>query len=461
MANRIQYRRDTAANWSTVNPILGLGEPGYETDTGKRKIGDGATAWASLGYQLDKSATDAAYAPQNLPALLSGGRSWGFMGDSITNGSTAAAGRRYIDYLPVLVGTVSMATVAPLTIIPGAFVSYNGGVPGERSDQILARMDAMLANGVSGITLLAGTNDASQAVSTATFMANMDAIAKKCRKAGVPLVVGTVPPRSASTTASIRTSIAGYNLALRQWAPKNGVYLADAYSALVDISSGAMLAAYDSGDGTHPNTAGHYLLATAFATAVKRAIIPQTPIVTAKSVISLVSNPLFQSGSSGWFEQPGGTGTAPTYSNVADTTGRLPAGAQWREMFFDATAAGGTRTLATGLSAGWSVGDILLVAASIDVIDVSGYASAAKADPATGNFKLQVTNQSGVALAAQGNPPPLPVAPGDVAMLLQVPSGTTALNLWMVCTLPTGTSAKFRISAVDVRDLTTLGVTGY
>jgi len=47
---RIQVRRDTAANWTSEDPILTAGEFGYETDTGKFKIGDGSTAWSSLTY---------------------------------------------------------------------------------------------------------------------------------------------------------------------------------------------------------------------------------------------------------------------------------------------------------------------------------------------------------------------------------------------------------------------------
>lgn len=46
----IQTRRDTAANWTSVNPVLAAGEPGLETDTGKVKYGDGTTAWVSLSY---------------------------------------------------------------------------------------------------------------------------------------------------------------------------------------------------------------------------------------------------------------------------------------------------------------------------------------------------------------------------------------------------------------------------
>jgi len=45
-----QLRRDTAANWTSVNPTLAAGVMGLETDTGLFKIGDGSTAWTSLVY---------------------------------------------------------------------------------------------------------------------------------------------------------------------------------------------------------------------------------------------------------------------------------------------------------------------------------------------------------------------------------------------------------------------------
>ena len=48
---KIQLRRDTAANWSTNNPTPASGEPCFETDTGKLKIGDGTTAYNDLAYQ--------------------------------------------------------------------------------------------------------------------------------------------------------------------------------------------------------------------------------------------------------------------------------------------------------------------------------------------------------------------------------------------------------------------------
>jgi hypothetical protein len=47
---QLQVRRGTASQWTSSNPTLASGEFGFETDTGKFKIGNGSTAWASLSY---------------------------------------------------------------------------------------------------------------------------------------------------------------------------------------------------------------------------------------------------------------------------------------------------------------------------------------------------------------------------------------------------------------------------
>jgi hypothetical protein len=56
----IKLRRDTAANWTTANPILAAGEAGLETDTDLIKYGDGVTAWASLRYPATSRVSQAA-----------------------------------------------------------------------------------------------------------------------------------------------------------------------------------------------------------------------------------------------------------------------------------------------------------------------------------------------------------------------------------------------------------------
>lgn len=50
MAIPIQFRRDNAATWTSVNPTLAQAEMGVELDTGKFKVGTGLAAWNSLAY---------------------------------------------------------------------------------------------------------------------------------------------------------------------------------------------------------------------------------------------------------------------------------------------------------------------------------------------------------------------------------------------------------------------------
>lgn len=49
-------RDDTAANFTADNPVLAAGEIGWESNTRKMKVGDGVTAWTSLGYAAGEAA---------------------------------------------------------------------------------------------------------------------------------------------------------------------------------------------------------------------------------------------------------------------------------------------------------------------------------------------------------------------------------------------------------------------
>ena len=66
MADRIQLRRDTASDWTSINPTLTSGELGLETDTGKLKLGTGALAWNSASYC---TLATAGYAPLASPTF--------------------------------------------------------------------------------------------------------------------------------------------------------------------------------------------------------------------------------------------------------------------------------------------------------------------------------------------------------------------------------------------------------
>lgn len=60
--SKVLLRGGTAAEWTAANPILAARECGVETDTHRLKVGDGATAWATLPYSsaiADSSVTSA------------------------------------------------------------------------------------------------------------------------------------------------------------------------------------------------------------------------------------------------------------------------------------------------------------------------------------------------------------------------------------------------------------------
>ena len=93
MATRMQQRRGTAAQWTAANPILAAGEIGFETDTNKFKMGNGATAWTALDYFANNAALTALLvdgAPGALNTLNELAAAIGDDPDFVTTLSTAA-----------------------------------------------------------------------------------------------------------------------------------------------------------------------------------------------------------------------------------------------------------------------------------------------------------------------------------------------------------------------------------
>ena len=130
MATKIQLRRDTAANWTSVNPTLSAGELGYETDTDKVKIGDGLTAWTSLTYLIDGTA-----GAETDPIV--GAVSGIVKADGAGNISAASAGTDYqapltsgVDYQAPLVSGTSIKTINGSSILGSGdlTVAGSGGI---------------------------------------------------------------------------------------------------------------------------------------------------------------------------------------------------------------------------------------------------------------------------------------------------------------------------------------------
>jgi len=92
MAVQIQYRRGTAAQWTSVNPILAQGEPGYEYDTGKFKVGNGVQAWNLLPYSSGIQGIQGLTGPQGIQGIQGPVGPIGPTGLTGATGATGATG---------------------------------------------------------------------------------------------------------------------------------------------------------------------------------------------------------------------------------------------------------------------------------------------------------------------------------------------------------------------------------
>lgn len=413
---------------------------------------------------FDLGARALATRPRPSTAALLPGRRIGFLGTSITNGSSAADSWKSYPYQ--LIEMLGTASVAPIGA--GSLVS---GHPGATSTTIKSHLRTLLT-GVDIVVLEQGVNDAGQGVSLAVYAANMLEQFKACRAAGVQLVVLTIPPRgtNASPTAAQNLAIDMFNAWLRMAVPQFGT-LIDIAAAMQNaaVSYNNLHSGFDSGDGTHPNSLGHWTMAYTIAAAL-RPLVRRPRVIGGFSAFNLVGNPYFFGNSStGWFEQPGGSGAAPTYSFQADTSGQLGKGV-WREMDFAPGAGSGGRTLATAIASGFAPGDVLAFTCKLQIMDVAGnWRAIGPGAAGTGFVSASIVNAgSGAAIA--GAPSPLtslgyPSAAnqydiGPTWQTFTAPESITSYGLWFRNSLPTGANIKMRVGEVGLINLTAAGMAG-
>lgn len=367
-----------------------------------------------------------------------------FLGDSITNRSNAGADRGWVDQLPRILGTAVLSDR-----------SVEEGVPGERSDQMLARYaTSVRANGAEVLFVLAGTNDAGQERTLAQFAAAIEGIVAEARRDGIPIIIGTTPPLGASRSSADRLRVAQYVAWLTSWAPRNGVVVADVHKALVTNGGDTMITGYDA-DGIHPNTLGHQRIAVAFANAFTAAFgSPAQHLVQSVTPFNLITNALFFTDFSTWFNPGGGTGNSPTNTVEADTTGKLIAG-QWGKMALSGIGQASYARRSFAIN-GLTAGDKILITARTHTTDlVGGFEAAMQGDAPTAGLSVRATKANGTVIQDLNGPAAV-LNPGPIARIVTVPAGDTGMYLTMQATVPVGQNIETRIGEVGAFNVTNL-----
>jgi lysophospholipase L1-like esterase len=246
MSTVIQLRRGSVAEWTSANPVLGQGEPGFETDTSRHKIGDGSSHWSDLPYFVNA---------RDIAAKRTDGTT-AFAGDSIT-----AAGYTAPDANsgPMFSGR---SWTYWACLLSGGRLRFGGvfATPGFTTAQVLdVHIPAILAQAVlpQFCTVLCGTNDGSfdgRTIGDALTKSNLTAIWTALANAGITPVLCTLTPRNdfAGSKAVVLTTI---NAWIRNQARINGWPLVDLHGQVVDVVGGGYAAGLNF-DDVHPSDAG-------------------------------------------------------------------------------------------------------------------------------------------------------------------------------------------------------------
>lgn len=185
-------------------------------------------------------------------------------------GSSTAAGagaspsdsswvNRYRDYLQGLNPANQLTNLAV-----GGFTTYRlmptGYIPPSNrpSPDIAKNITAGLALNPDAIIVNLPSNDVSQGFNVAEQLSNFDTIVDHATQAGVPIWICTTQPKNyGGNQVNIQKQLDVRDSIWVRYSPR----VLDFWSGLAD-STNQIDAFYDSGDGTHLNNSGHYLLYT-------------------------------------------------------------------------------------------------------------------------------------------------------------------------------------------------------
>jgi hypothetical protein len=423
--------------------IPGPGVPVYETDTKIARVGDGTTAVASLPQV--GSATYGRIASEAIPRSR---RLW-MVGDSITDngnpGGLFGGGRLN-----------GLAVFNSQSIIGAALANLDGRVRhggvaatgGYTAEQIrTTHVPTIIANASRGdiVAVLAGTNNEVAGDLAATKMTLLGIYAD-LEAAGLLPLPCTVPPNK--NPANYVAFSQALNAFVQRNAAEKGYSVADFYSVTVDTATNSYLAAYDSGDNTHPSAAGAWAMGVELA----RAVRVRVPACTPGVLYTTNAYP------SGLLHPTNSVMLTDTNSDgIPDFWGLLSsAGTSTKTLTTDAAYIGKKFTITRGdTNINVKTGAFTLVPGNRVLFGVKFTATPA----ASGTWSIRLENVGGSgAMAGYAS---IPTVSGTASVVLWdfvVPAGWPTYSFRVDIYANTGVGTALEVGQVTVRDLTAEGI---
>jgi lysophospholipase L1-like esterase len=369
-----------------------------------------------------------------IPGDLTRGNRFGFLGDSIT----------IVDTAPNAMLTEYHVHLAHLS---GGRIEWGkkAGLAGATTAQVLAtHLPALLAYPIrpDRVIVLAGTNDCTTAT-VATAAANLAAIYRALRAAGIEPIAATLTPRIGFTTPQ-RAVYDGICRFVARHAGENGYPLIDFASAMT-ADDGNWLDPAWTADNVHPTIAGARKMADVAWAALQPTLVPSSALLPASNAdITGLANPLFLTDANadgipdGWSLNSGPGGTKALVDATTDAAGN------WFEISKNTT--GVVDYTSAILPA--APGDRIRAGARFMVSGVTGSASLiieAKIQGATG----------GARLASSWN---ANVPAGTLMTEFICPAGTTGVRLAYSVNPSAGGAITARLAQPLLINLTAAGI---
>jgi len=222
MANLIKLRRDTAANWASVNPTLADGELGIDLTNDKIKIGDGSSTWTALPYAADTPTEVTTKANNAQSAAESTASGYVSTHAALTQSHGVTTG--------AIVGTDATQTLTnktidgnsnTLTVLNSQTTATDSATP-----STIVLRDGSGNTAVNQVTLSVDPTDALHAV-TKQYADNISAGIH----AHEAVEAATTANLSSTYTAGTLDASGGYGIGATLTASSNGAFSVDGYSA--------------------------------------------------------------------------------------------------------------------------------------------------------------------------------------------------------------------------------------